>query len=230
VRVLGVDGCRAGWVGVLLDGREASSYVAGSVAALVELVGHPLDGVGIDIPIGLPDAGRRAAEGEVRRLLPGRGSTVFSTCVRSAYEAATYADALVVQRAATGVGLSRQSWGLRAKILEVDAWLRSDPGVAVSEVHPELAFAVMAGAAGAGGPVPVAEPKKSREGARARRRLLHGVAIEVPPRPGTGVGEDDLLDACAVAWSAARVARGEALCCPSVPERFSDGLPAAVHA
>ena len=39
----------------------------------------------------------------------------------------------------------------------------------------------------------------------------------------------DLLDACTVAWTARRHHRGESRSLPEVPERFSDGLAAAIH-
>jgi predicted RNase H-like nuclease len=45
---------------------------------------------------------------------------------------------------------------------------------------------------------------------------------------GAGFGEDDLLDACAVAWTAVRHALGVSESYPDVPEVFSDGIPAAI--
>jgi len=39
---------------------------------------------------------------------------------------------------------------------------------------------------------------------------------------------DDLLDACAVAWTAARYAAGTAYSLPDPPEVFSDGIPASI--
>ncbi|WP_218579485.1 DUF429 domain-containing protein [Phytohabitans houttuyneae] len=51
-RVLGVDACKAGWVGVVLGDGATAVHVATTVAALVAAV--ELDGdlavVGIDIP------------------------------------------------------------------------------------------------------------------------------------------------------------------------------------
>lgn len=221
--VLGVDGCRGGWVGVLLGEGAPEALVAPTIGALVEAAGPDVECVGIDMPIGLPDDGPRAAEGVVRALLGRRRSTVFSTLVRAAYLAPSYAEGQVVQRRATGTGFSRQSWGLRHKILEVDAWVRDDPAVRVVEVHPETSFAVLVGE-----PVPLG--KKTPEGRAARRTALVEAGIEPPARPRGGVAEDDLLDACVVAWSAARVVRGEARSHPEVPERFSDGWPAAIWA
>lgn len=221
--VLGVDGCPGGWVGVRLGAEPPSAYVATTIAALVEAAGPGLECVGIDMPIGLPDDGPRAAEGLVRALLGRRRSTVFSTLVRAAYAAPSYAEGQVVQRAATGTGFSQQSWGLRHKILEVDAWVRGGPPVRVVEVHPETSYAVLVGE-------PVADGKKTPAGREARRAALRGVGLVAPARPRGGVAEDDLLDACVVAWTAARVARGEARSHPEVPETFSDGWPAAIWA
>ncbi len=221
--VLGVDGCRGGWVGVRLGDPVPTAYVAPTIAGLVDAAGPGLECVGIDMPIGLPDDGPRAAEGLVRGLLGSRRSTVFSTLVREAYGAPSYAEGQVAQRAATGTGFSQQSWGLRHKILEVDAWVRGGVPVRVVEVHPETSFAVLLGE-------PVAEGKKTPEGRQARRTALRDAGIEPPERPRGGVGEDDLLDACAVAWTAARVVRGEARSHPEVPETFSDGWPAAIWA
>lgn len=224
--VLGVDGCPGGWVGVLLRPDGPPTVHAGAtVTALVEQVREAGDlaVVAIDIPIGLPDRNGRAADVLARRALPGKASSVFPTATRSAYLASSYDDARARNVTATdrGTSLTRQAWALGPKILEVDAWVRSRPTVGVIEVHPELSFARMAGR-------PVLLRKRSPEGAAERRRLLHGVGIAVPPwYPGL-FGEDDLLDACAAAWSAARHLTGEAESLPEEPEVFSDGIPAAI--
>lgn len=225
--VLGVDACPAGWVGVVLDPTlRASVFVAPDITGLVELVReqHDVPVVAVDIPIGLPDSGGRLADAEARRALTGKASSVFSTPVRSAVEAATYAEAREANLAATGgrTSVSAQAYALRDKVLQVDAWVRGRPGTRVIEVHPEVSFARMAGA-------PVQAHKKDADGARARREALaaHGIIAPAFFR-GAGFGEDDLLDACAAAWTAVRHALGVSESFPEVPEVFSDQIPAAI--
>jgi predicted RNase H-like nuclease/ADP-ribose pyrophosphatase YjhB (NUDIX family) len=225
--VLGVDACPAGWVGVVLDSTlRASVYVAPDIAGLVDLVReqHDVPVVAVDIPIGLPDTSGRQADAEARQVLVGKASSVFSTPVRSAVEAATYAEAREANLAATGgrTSVSAQAYALREKVLQVDAWVRGRPGARVVEVHPEVSFARMAGA-------PVLARKKDADGVRARREALaaHGIVAPAWFR-GAGFGEDDLLDACAVAWTAVRHALGVSESLPVEPEVFSDGIPAAI--
>jgi len=227
--VLGVDACPAGWVGVVIDpDRRASVFVAPEIAGLVELVRerHDVSVVAVDIPIGLPDMGGRRADAEARRALVGKASSVFSTPVRAAVEAATYEEARAANLAATGgrTSVSAQAYALSEKVLQVDAWVRGRPGTRVIEVHPELSFARMSGA-------PLLERKKDAAGVRARREALaaHGIVAPAWFR-GAGFGEDDLLDACAVAWTAVRHALGVSESYPEVPEVFSDGIPAAIWA
>lgn len=225
--VLGVDACPAGWVGVVLDpALRASVFVAADIVGLVALVReqHDVPVVAIDIPIGLPDSGGRLADAEARRELVGKSSSVFSTPVRAALESATYAEAREANLAATDgrTSVSAQAYALRAKVLQVDAWVRSDPGTRVLEVHPEVSFARMAGG-------PVLARKKDPDGVRARREALAAHGIVAPPWfAGAGFGEDDLLDACAVAWTAVRYALGLSESLPAEPEVFSDGIPAAI--
>jgi predicted RNase H-like nuclease len=227
--VLGVDACRSGWVGVLLaPGSRPAALTSGSVAALVELARESADlaVVAIDIPIGLPDSGVRQADVLARRALKGKASSVFATLTRPAYMAESYAEGRARNLEATdGVSsASAQAYALRAKILEVDAWIRSKPGVEVIEVHPELSFARLAGA-------PILPRKLDPEGVAARRAALGAAGLDPPMwMRGAGFAEDDLLDACAAAWTALRHARGEAESFPPVPEIFSDGIPAAIRA
>jgi predicted RNase H-like nuclease/ADP-ribose pyrophosphatase YjhB (NUDIX family) len=225
--VLGVDACPAGWVGVVIDPqRRASVFVAPDITGLVDLVRerHEIPVVAVDIPIGLPDAGGRQADAEARRALVGKASSVFSTPVRAAVEAATYEEARAANLAATGgrTSVSAQAYALREKVLQVDAWVRGRPGARVIEVHPEVSFARMAGA-------PLLARKKDADGVRARREALaaHGIVAPAWFR-GAGFGEDDLLDACAVAWTAVRHSLGVSESYPEVPEVFSDGIPAAI--
>jgi predicted RNase H-like nuclease len=78
---------------------------------------------------------------------------------------------------------------------------------------------------------PLAPPKTSWLGVAIRRRLLAEARIDLPDNfggPANYVPVDDLLDAAAAAWSAARVARGEADSLPEPPEML-DGTAAAIR-
>src|SRR5215217_4842128 len=62
-RVLGVDACKAGWIGIALGDGQVAAYTAARIDELVAAVSAdgPIEVVAIDIPIGLPDAGPRQA-------------------------------------------------------------------------------------------------------------------------------------------------------------------------
>lgn len=231
--VLGVDGAAGGWVGVLLPRTGAGPAVVlrgRDVQTLVrEAVGRAgraeVEVVGIDIPIGLPDTGPRQADVLTRRRLGPRSSSVFPAPVRPALAADTYAEAREISvRVTGGRSLAAQSYALRRAILEVDAYVRSGPDVRVVEVHPELSFALLTGA-------PLVTRKKERRGATERIGALAAAGIRLPDGLDADTrGVDDVLDAAAAAWSAARVARGEALRLPERSEIFSDGIDAAIWA
>ena len=224
--VLGVDGCPAGWVGALLRGSSYDVLVAADIKSLVErarAISPDMTVLGIDIPIGLPDDRTRATDRLARQRLPVvRKSSVFPTPSRASVAETTHAEASSANRAAVGVGLSIQAFRLVPKILDVDAYVGSEPGVTVLEVHPEVSFAEI-------DPRCVTLSKRSVEGAAARAAALRSVGLEPPSYVrGQGYAADDLLDACVVAWTARRYADGTAYSLPDPPEVFSDGLPAAI--
>lgn len=218
--VLGVDACPQGWVGIELDadGRFQRAVVVPTIGALV----GTQQVVAIDIPIGLPDSGRRATDAEARRRIGRLASSVFTSPTRAAIECDSYADAARAQLAAGGPGLSKQTWALRTKLLDVDRWVRS-AAMRVVEVHPEVTFAMLNGR-------PLTFSKRTWNGQAHRRALLAGAGIELPHELGDAgaAGADDVLDAAAAAWTALRVACGQAESLPAPPETFSDGIPAAI--
>jgi predicted RNase H-like nuclease len=118
--------------------------------------------------------------------------------------------------------VSAQAWSLAVKMLDVEpAWVAAPDRV--FEVHPELSFAAMRGA-------PLEQAKRTWAGMRARVELLATVGIVLPDDLGAAgrAGVDDVLDAAAVAWSAARLARGAAACVPDPPARDAAGRPVAI--
>lgn len=224
-RVLGVDACRAGWVGVAPDGGGSRAYLAPRIDALVAAA--DADGVvavvAIDIPIGLPDAGVRRADLLARGTIGRRAASVFRTPVRAAVAAPDHATAVRINRELAGEGVSAQAYGLREKILDVDGWIRAQRRRVV-EVHPEVSFAAMAGA-------PLADGKRTWAGMRRRLVLLADAGIVLPDDLGPAgrlTPVDDVLDAAAAAWTARRVAAGTARRVPDPPEVFGDGLPCAI--
>lgn len=224
-RVLGVDVCRAGWVGIVLAGEQVSGYVSGGIDELVAaaMVDGELAVVGIDMPIGLPDNGRRQADVLARQRIGPLWSSVFMTPVRAALAEDDHARCSARNRELAGEGVSRQAFSLRAKLLELDRWVRRAP-CRVVEVHPELSFAALAAE-------PLITRKASWAGARQRRQLLADVGVVISGdlgEAGRQAAVDDVLDAAVCAWTARRVAAGQARSLPDPPQVFSDGWPCAI--
>lgn len=221
--VLGLGVTRSGWVGAILDasGHGTPHLVEGVTLDEVVSAAGDVTVVALDVPLGLPDEGRRAADGEARKQLAAQASTVLTTPVREAVYAATFGEANAISRERVGSGLSQQAYDLRRRIMEVDAYVRRDLPFRIVEVAPELGYAELAGA-------PLASRRRSAEGARERREALATAGIFVPAQAPVGVGTEAMLDACAAAWTAHRVKNGEARTVPAQPETFSDGISAAI--
>ena len=217
--VLGLDGCKAGWIGIVLSDDEVLGAVFGGtvdhVVAAAERF-RPIAVIAIDIPIGIPEAGPRQADALARQMLPGKASSVFNTPIRAAIESATHAEANEVSQRLSGKGLSAQSFALGKKILEIDGYL-ARATVPLIEIHPEVAFAQMNG-------VPVPWSKKTWAGHERRRALLADQGIVVPSELGDAgayAAVDDVLDAAAAAWIARLHLAGNTRSLPGPPEPMS---------
>lgn len=175
------------------------------------------------MPIGLP-AVRRASDSAARRYIGPRRSSVFPTPTRATLAHADhYPTALQASRDAMGIGLSKQAFNLLPKISHLDDELqRTDTDDRIVEVHPECSFVAMRGGA-------FLEAKKTPEGAQQRRDLLvahFGKAVSIhADAPPSGAGADDVLDALAVAWTAARIAAGRAFTLGDPAQRDARGRP-----
>jgi len=219
MRVAGVDAARPGWVAVLL-GTSRPEVTVRAGPSLGTLLAPDLDLVGIDMPLGLLETGWREADRAARRLLGPRRSSAFAIPPRAVWAEASYPAANLRCRELTGQGFSAQAWGLRAKLLEANQY-RQACGHPLYEVHPELAFGAMAGA-------PLAASKHTGPGRDLRRELLARSGIEIPAGiPASLLG--DVLDAAAVAWSARRIAAGQAVTVPDAVQYDSQGREIAIR-
>lgn len=226
--IAGIDGCKGGWAVVLAPADCLGAASFRRVETLKEVfVGLGVALALIDMPIGLVDGPEaRAVEPALRRALPGKTSSVFSTPCRAALGAGEYRAACALNRAALGRGLSKQSFALFPKIRAVDAAALEFGPERLREGHPEMSFALMNGA-------PVLAKKRRPEGQSARLALLaqeglptRALAAAKPP----GCGLDDVLDAAALLWSAARFHQGTHRLFPDDPGLDRLGLTMAVTA
>ncbi|RWI28549.1 DUF429 domain-containing protein [Mesorhizobium sp.] len=249
--IVGVDGCKAGWIAVRRDpGAAPSAAVFPSFAALLDAL--PADAtVAVDMPIGLPDVsqkGGRGPEALVRPLLGNRQSSVFAIPSRAALYAhtdgfttieawyAAHRRASEVAKATSDPprGVSIQAFGIFAKIREIDAVLIARPELRrrVFESHPEVAFCRLNGdqamrlpkkIKGAVNPAGMAE----RKALLCRHGYVSGFLDRTPPR---GAAADDFLDAAAMMLIAGRIAGGEARPFPDPPLADRFGIPVAIWA
>ena len=202
----GVDGCPGGWVAALDRGGPIELLVVPRLADLLEREAFAV--VAVDIPIGLTDVGSRPPDMLARRFLgPTRGTSVMPAPIRSAAYALTRAEADAIRRSVEGKGVGAQTFGIYAKVAEVDALMRASAEArrVLVEVHPEVSFAVWGGE-------PIVAKKKTPEGAATRRALVEAEFGPVPTHAyrRKDLAPDDVLDAFACLWTARRIVAGEA--------------------
>jgi predicted RNase H-like nuclease len=222
-RFVGVDGCKQGWVAIELskDGFQRAR-VFPTFAALFDACEHAKV-IAVDIPIGLVDR-ERTADTAARGYLVGQSSCVFNSPPRAALSADSYEAANVIARRVCERGLSRQSYALFDKIREVDAFIDDER---IHEVHPEVSFRVLNGG------ISLSKGKKTWGGAHLRRQRLVDAGIVVPDDLGAvdQVAIDDILDAGIAAWSARRIASGQARSFPAeASQRDASGRMIAIWA
>jgi predicted RNase H-like nuclease len=222
VAVVGVDGCKDGWIAVVLRGEEVSAFFLERIDLIGDVVADA-QVIAIDIPIGLLSHGLRRADVEGRKELGRRQSTLYVVPAREALEAPTHEEATRLSTLKSGVGISRQSFSLKSKIFEVERWLDDAP-CPVYEVHPELSFKQMTGSV-------VNSSKKTWAGMTMRRHALlrEGIDLDAVSRDvSERAAVDDMLDAGAAAWSAKRLREGTARSIPQEPELSPRGREIAI--
>jgi predicted RNase H-like nuclease len=200
--VVGVDACPLGWVATVIEDGTVRTETHGTFDAVDEAHADA-DRVVVDMPIGLPDDGRRRCDERARDRLGCRGVSVFDPPCRSAAERTDYRDASDEHRERVGRGLSRQAHNIAPKILEVGNVVGDRYDGRVRESHPELCFAALNGQ-------PIAYSKSSDRGRGLRLGLL---AAELDgaeavyrrvcdERLRKEVRRDDILDSMALAVAA----------------------------
>lgn len=222
MRALGVDAAgRFGWVGIVVDDHGfAGAHLAPTLAEVIAAadaaapLGDPVRSVGVDIPIGLIDGPKRAADVAARSFVGERRSSVFWAPHRSALGFTTQA---VANAHLASIGmplLSAQAMGLMGRIREAAPVAAADERVV--ETFPEASFRQLAGAG-------LSHAKRTAAGALHRLALLRAAEppIELPVDlgPAGSVPIDDAFDAAACAWSARRLALGLATALGDPAER-----------
>jgi predicted RNase H-like nuclease len=194
---LGLDGFRGGWVAAWIDdrGHHGFDYSPG----LSRLLSTPHQRAMIDMPIGLKRSGHRRCDISARELV---GSSVFLGARRNLWEFPDQASAnqYYWRHEGPGMGVSCQLWNIRDKIKEIDDFITPDRQATIGEAHPELIFRRLGNQLRLQG-------KKSAPGRDQRIKLLAEQGFVklskwLTQRHGTGIGRDDLIDACACAIAA----------------------------
>ncbi len=219
--VLGIDACKRGWIGIVLDAaRPLSAFFGRTLIELQSQVEIEVGVVAIDMPIGLPRSCERAADVLAKAFVGSKlQNSVFMTPPEAVLQQSTYRQANEVAVRLCGRGISQQAYALRAKIFEVAAWAST---ASVYEVHPEVSFREMAGS-------PLKASKKSWSGFHERSLLLkqHGLRIDAHlGAAGTLAAVDDVLDAAAAAWTAQRIREGVAVRLPEAVASDTGTAPA----
>ena len=194
---LGLDGFRGGWVAAWIDDQGDHGFDYSS--SLSKLLSMPLKRAMIDMPIGLKMSGHRRCDISARELV---GASVFLGARRNLWEFPDQASAnqYYWRHEGPGMGVSCQLWNIRDKIKEVDDFITPDRQGNIGEAHPELIFRKL------GNQLRV-QGKKSALGRDQRIKLLADrgfvkLSKWLTQRYGTGIGRDDLIDACACAVAA----------------------------
>ncbi len=185
--------------------------------------------IGVDMPIGFPCGTARSCEALARKYIGPRRSSVFPVPCRDALKADDYPGACEINTRVLGKKFPKQTFMLFGKMREIDAIITPELQSLVHEVHPEVSFCTM------NNRTPLPHAKKTAEGARLRRTLLMASGfpldrLQHPQWKKSQAADDDILDACACAWSAKRIADGTHISFPATSQLDARGLRMEINA
>lgn len=233
--VIGVDGCKSGWIAAVMDRRRAVKLEHfDQVDTLWEQYRTSCALLLIDMPIGLVDQGPdgRECDQQARKLLsPYRHSSIFTPPCRAAVYA-SQAEASSLNYSYTGKKLSLQTLNILPKIQETDRWqrrLRQEDRCKIKESHPEVVFAALHGGH-------ALQYHKKRAAGKAERislikeylPQLDQVLITARQKINSKMAEaDDLLDAIVLALAGDLALRRPEIArsMPAFPPEDGEGLP-----
>jgi len=233
MKTAGIDGCKLGWILISFDEGEERYQIIQSSDEL-KSVFETYDRIFIDMPIGLEDEEyTRECDALLRKELGGEySSSVFSPPIRPALEAPSYVEANMISYEWTEKKLSLQSWNITPKIKVLDELLKANPEFKekVLESHPELLFQKLNGGM-------IFQKKNLKKGIRHRLELIkeeESIADDFfrdikEEWRRSEVGEDDIVDAMALAYYAKKSEVKGIKTIPAVVNFDSEGLPKAIH-
>ncbi|MEM7633427.1 MAG: DUF429 domain-containing protein [Pseudomonadota bacterium] len=226
---VGLDGCKAGWVMVSWSGDSDATPRANIIDDIATALDSNASHIGVDMPIGFPSGKARSCEALARRYIGPRRSSVFPVPCRDAVMTDDYRDACEINARILGTKFSKQAFMLFPKMREVDAAIEPQTQSRMFEVHPEVAFCALNDGR------PLRHAKKTSDGAALRRTLLTAggfplARLQHPQWKKSQAADDDILDACACCWSARRIATGDHLTFPAIPEFDARGLRMEINA
>ena len=196
-KYIGLDGFTHGWVAASID--DAGTHYFDYSPTVSRLLSKPFKRAMIDMPIGLPDTGRRRCDLEAASFL---GSSVFPGVRRNlwTFESQKAANTYYWSIEGPRTGVSIQLWGIREKVKQLDEYMTPDKQKKIKETHPELVFWALAGKQ-------KLARKKDALGREQRVSILKQLGFKELDSwlnwlGRTGIKKDDLIDACVCAVAA----------------------------
>lgn len=211
------------WTVHLTDGSLDRIEHLESLEAVIDQI-KDVDVLAVDIPIGHEDPdgtqgdGRRACERAARdRMGPAADERILPMPPPAVYNVDHYHQALALCEENGWPKLAKPIWHGQKRVQALTEASETTDGLV--EMHPELSFTVMHELHGGEGPLE--HYGRGWAALYERLELLHEAGLR-PSRSMGGVGRaspKDVIDATAAAWSALRVARGQAVVFPKRPPK-----------
>lgn len=223
VRYIGIDGCKAGWVIWSVEQGQPRCQIVTQLAQISDLLANST--ALIDIPIGYSDENTpdRLCDKAARKFLsPKRSSSVFPVPSRQAAYASDYVEACEINFELVGRKLSKQTWFILPKVIEVETLLAETPSLKLRESHPEVVFAALQGS-------PLEQSKKTPQGQQDRLDIIHSIAPDwsevlinqLSETKARQANRDDIIDAFVLMMIAAKAENLSTL--PEQPDRDRKG-------
>lgn len=223
-KVIGVDGCKGGWLVALLKDSGLDLYKFSSINELVDEL--PFDICLIDMIIGLQSKATEVRpETEARKELKNRASTMFPSPSRQAVYGSTKEERLTANLKALGKKFTSQTNAIIPKIRELDEYMQKAPEMRdkILESHPEVCFARLNG-------VVLQSSKHTQDGIKDRASILQRYLPEVSYEwvqehaKIMKCAADDIVDAVCLAIVAGMQTQGETETIPKEPMLDATGI------